>query len=69
MRRSFLILHRIGGQLPTKVHERGALRSEDVMWLLLDLMGARQGEMEGDDVGVLKDIDPVGPTRDLRFEW
>jgi len=69
VRRSFLILHRIGGQLPAEVHERGALRSEDVMWLLLGLMGARQGEMEGDDVGVLKDIEPVGPTRDLRFEW
>lgn len=50
VRRSFLLLHRIGGDLPGWTSEPRALRAHEVM-------------------GVLRDLPPAGPTRNVRFEW
>ena len=69
VRRSFLIVHRVGAPLPEAVARRDRLRSHEVMDLLLGAVGARQGSMDADGVGVLRDIEPVGPTRNLAFEW
>ncbi|WP_040283860.1 alkaline phosphatase family protein [Tessaracoccus massiliensis] len=69
VRRSFLITHRIGGKLPEPLNRPDVLRSEQVMWLLLDAIGAQQGRWDAEGVGRLRDITPDGPTRDLAFEW
>lgn len=69
VRRSFLIVHRVGSPLPDAVARRDRLRSHEVMDLLLDAIGASQGRMDTEGVGVLRDIEPVGPTRNLAFEW
>ncbi len=69
VRRSFLITHRVGGALPEALTAPKTLRSEDVMWRLLDAIGASQGSWEADGVGVLRGIDPIGPSRDLDYEW
>ena len=69
MRRSFLITHRIGAPLPDVLTSRDVLHSEQVMWDLLEAMGVRQGSYDAEGVGVLRDIEQVGPTRNLAFEW
>lgn len=69
VRRSFLITHRVGGRLPEPLAAASVLRSEQVMWLLLDALGIRQGSWDAEDVGVRRDVEPVGPTRDPSFEW
>lgn len=69
VRRSFLVLHRVGGPLPEAAHEPSALRSEQVTPLLLHCLGVCEGTWEAPDLGVCRDITPTGPTRDLRFEW
>lgn len=69
VRRSFLITHRIGGPLPANINEAQLLHSHEVMGLLLDAIGARQGSLDSTDVGVLRDIEPLGPTRNPAFEW
>lgn len=69
VRRSFLIVHRVGGRLPEPVAATSLLRSHQVAGLLLDAIGARQGQLDDPSVGVLRDIEPSGPTRDLAFEW
>lgn len=69
VRRSFVITHRVGGQLPEAILSRDVLRSEDVMWMLLEAIGARQGHYAPDGVGELRDIKSLGPTRNLAFEW
>ena len=69
VRRSFLITHRVGQPLPAVLREAGVLRSEQVMGLLLDALGVTQGSWDADGVGVLRDIEQMGPTRNLSFEW
>lgn len=75
VRRSFLLLHRVGADGAAQwaqeaVAGRGALRAEEVTPLLLELLGVRDGRWEPEhEVGVLRDVPPVGPTRDLRYEW
>ena len=69
VRRSFLITHRIGAPLPDVLTSRDVLHSEQVMWDLLEAMGVRQGSYDAEGVGVLRDIEQVGPTRNLAFEW
>ena len=69
VRRSFLIVHRIGGELPEAVRQKTVLHSHEVMWVLLEAIGAQQGAMPGAEIGVLRDIAPVGPTRNPNFEW
>lgn len=69
VRRSFVISHRIGGRLPSTITNRTVLHSEDVMWILLEAIGASQGSYSPEGVGVMRDIEPVGPTRNLAFEW
>jgi len=69
VRRSFLITHRVGGRLPETLREATTLRSQDVMGLLLDALGVRSGSWEAPGVGELRDIEPLGPTRNLSFEW
>lgn len=69
VRRSFVIAHRVGGPLPEPIRKAGSLRSHEVMNLLLDSIGVRQGWIEGDGIGELRDFDTTGPTRDLHFEW
>ncbi len=69
VRRSFLIVHRVGGRLPEPVAATSLLRSHQVAGLLLDAIGARQGQLDDPSVGVLRDIEPSGPARDLAFEW
>ncbi|SHJ82596.1 Type I phosphodiesterase / nucleotide pyrophosphatase [Tessaracoccus bendigoensis DSM 12906] len=69
VRRSFLAVHRVGGRLPDAVRDASSLRSHQVMGLLLEAIGARQGSLDAPGLGVLTDIEPVGPTRDLAFEW
>lgn len=76
VRRSFLILHRLGG--PVELPERWqdaegrlrSLRSHEVTPLLLHLIGVRDGGWDPDhEVGVAVDIPSVGPTRNLAYEW
>lgn len=69
VRRSFLILHHVGGRLPQAAHRPQVLHSHDVMNLLLDCIGVQQGSWDAPGVGVLTDVDSSGPTRDLRYEW
>lgn len=69
VRRSFVITHRVGGQLPEPLRDCGPLLSHEVAPLLLAAIGAKQGELLGDEVGVLRDIPSIGPTRNLAFEW
>lgn len=70
VRRSFLLLHRIGGDLPGWTSEPRALRAHEVMGVLLRLLGVEQGSWRADhEVGVLRDLPPAGPTRNVRFEW
>lgn len=69
VRRSFLIAHRIGARLPAPLQGASVLRSHEVMDLLLDSLGVRQGSFDAPGLGVVRDIEPVGPTRDLTFEW
>lgn len=69
VRRSFLIVHRVGGRLPAVVNDVASLRSHQVMDLLLATIGARQGQLEAPGLGVRTDIEPIGPTRNLAFEW
>lgn len=70
VRRSFLALHRMGGRLPAWAREHATLRAEQVCGLLMRLVGASDGTWEAShDVGVLRDVAPAGPTRDLDFEW
>ncbi len=69
VRRSFVILHRVGGSLPAAVNGVQTLRSHEVMHLLLAAIGARQGWLEAPGLGVVADIEPLGPTRNPAFEW
>lgn len=69
VRRSFLIAHRIGGKLPDPLRGATILRSHEVMDLLLDALGVQQGRFAPDGIGEVRDIAPVGPTRDPFFEW
>ncbi|WIK64718.1 alkaline phosphatase family protein [Gleimia hominis] len=69
VRRSFLITHMIGGQLPQVIRDKEVLHSHEVMWLLLDAMGVKSGSYDAPGVGELQDIETVGPTRNLDFEW
>ncbi|WP_172192360.1 alkaline phosphatase family protein [Actinomyces faecalis] len=69
VRRSFLIVHRVGGPLPAAATRPSVLRPEQVMNLLLECVGAQQGSWQAPDLGVLRDITATGPTRDPRFEW
>lgn len=69
VRRSFLIVHRVGSPLPESLTDVASLRSHQVMDLLLGAIGARQGSMDAPEVGVRTDIESVGPTRNLSFEW
>lgn len=70
VRRSFVILHRIGGRLPEWLDEVGVLHAPDVTPLLLRLLGIVPARWEaGHEVGVVRDVVSVGPSRDLDFEW
>ncbi|MEO7588276.1 MAG: alkaline phosphatase family protein [Arachnia sp.] len=69
VRRSFLITHRIGGELPESLRRVTSLRSHEVMDVLLDAIGVTQGHFEANGIGEVRDISPVGPTRNLAFEW
>lgn len=71
VRRSFLLLHRIGGPLPAVLTDPpGPLRSEQVSPLLLAAIGVRPARLEaGHPVGQVRDVSSSGPTRDLRYEW
>lgn len=76
VRRSFLILHRLGGPVAIPAHwqdEAGrlrSLRSHEVTPLLLDLIGVSDARWQPDhEVGVATDIPSVGPTRDPNHEW
>lgn len=70
VRRSFLLLHEIGGERVRDAALPGQLRSHEVTPLLLRLLGVREGGWDsGHEVGVGQDVSPVGPTRDLRHEW
>lgn len=69
VRRAFLVLHRVGGVLPAPATQPSLLHSEQVMDLLLECVGARQGSWQAPDLGVLRDVTATGPTRDPRFEW
>ncbi|ATG50485.1 hypothetical protein CFK38_02315 [Brachybacterium vulturis] len=75
VRRSFLLLHRVGpdgSHAWTRQRAAGvpALHSEDVVPLLLELIGVTRGSWDaGHEVGVRRDIPSVGPTRDLTHEW
>lgn len=69
VRRSFLLLHRIGGDLAGDWSRR-TLRAEQVTPLLLELLGVHEGRWAPDHpVGEVRDLPPAGPTRDPRFEW
>jgi hypothetical protein len=39
------------------------------MGLLLEALGVSQGAWDVDGVGVQHNIEQVGPTRNLSFEW
>lgn len=69
VRRSFLITHRVGSALPEPLLSAASLRSEEVMWLLLDAIGVRHGSWAAEGVGVVRDIAAVGPSRNPAFEW
>ena len=70
VRRSFLLLHRLGGPLPGVLARAGVLRSHRVVPLLLEAIGVRPGAFRaGHPVGEVRDVDPRGPTRDPRYEW
>ena len=69
VRRSFLITHRVGGTLPDVLTSATRLRSHEVMGLLLEALGARMGSWDAPGLGQVRDISPVGPTRNLMFEW
>lgn len=75
VRRSFLLLHEVGtdgaaDRLRDAVAGEGPLRSHDVTPLLLRLLGITEADWQaGHEVGVLRDVPSVGPTRDLRYEW
>ncbi|MGV8846726.1 alkaline phosphatase family protein [Tessaracoccus sp.] len=69
VRRSFLIAHHIGGELPENLRRVSSLRSHEVMDVLLDAIGVTQGSFDSDGIGEVRDIAPVGPTRDPAFEW
>ncbi|GAB3461952.1 alkaline phosphatase family protein [Kineococcus endophyticus] len=70
VRRSFLLLHRIGGPLPQELLDLGTLRSHEVTPTLLAAAGVRPASYAADHpVGEVRDVPSVGPTRDLRFEW
>lgn len=69
VRRSFLLLHEVGGDL-TATDLPKTLRSEQVTPLLLRLLGVSRGSWTTDhEVGVRTDVDSSGPTRDLTHEW
>ncbi|MGP5079693.1 alkaline phosphatase family protein [Brachybacterium alimentarium] len=75
VRRSFLLLHHIGpadvaDDLRARASGVPSLRSEEVTPLLLDLLGAQSGSWDPHhDVGRLRDVATVGPTRNLEYEW
>lgn len=75
VRRSFLALSVIGGdsaaaRIRGAVAGQGPLRSHEVAPLLLRLIGVQDGCWHADhEVGVRREIESVGPTRDLRYEW
>ncbi|MDU3822081.1 MAG: alkaline phosphatase family protein [Cutibacterium granulosum] len=69
VRRSFLAAHHIGGALPESLRRTAPIRSHEVTGLLLSAIGAHSGHMDSADVGVLRDIEPIGPTRKAGFEW
>lgn len=69
VRRSFLIAHRVGASLPEPLTRVSSLRSHQVMDLLLETIGARQGSWDLPGVGERVDIESAGPTRNLAFEW
>ncbi|MES8480663.1 alkaline phosphatase family protein [Cutibacterium acnes] len=69
VRRSFLAAHHIGGTLPEPLLRTAALRSHEVTPLLLQAMGVHPGHMDASDVGVLRDVEPIGPSREMDFEW
>ena len=75
VRRSFLMLHRVGPEgsehwAREAVAGQGALRSHEVTPLLLQLLGISEGSWKaGHEVGAVRDVPSVGPTRDLRYEW
>ena len=70
VRRSFLLVHRLGGAVPAVVAEATTLRSHEVAPLLLAAVGVVPGEFRaGHPVGQVRDVASTGPTRDLRYEW
>lgn len=69
MRRSFLAAHHIGGALPDSLLRTDPIRSHELTPLLLRAIGVHPGHMDASDVGVLRDVKPVGPSREMDFEW
>lgn len=69
VRRSFVIAHCLGQPLPQVIAETRILRSHEVMWLLLEALGVKQGSYGTSVTGQVRDIKPLGPTRNLAFEW
>ncbi|MFB9375519.1 alkaline phosphatase family protein [Kineococcus gynurae] len=74
VRRSFLLVHRISPDpdagLPAPLTTPPTLRSHEVTPALLAALGVRAGSWTPDhEVGAVRDVEPLGPTRDLRFEW
>lgn len=70
VRRSFLLVHRLGGAVPAVVADATTLRSHEVAPLLLAAVGVVPGEFRaGHPVGQVRDVASTGPTRDLRYEW
>lgn len=69
VRRSFLIVHHVGGPVPEPACQTRVLHSEQVTPLLLKCVGVSEGSWTAHDIGVLTDIRPIGPSRDLQFEW
>ena len=69
VRRSFLAAHHIGGALPDPLLRTDPIRSHELTPLLLRAVGVHPGHMDASDVGVLRDVMPVGPSREMDFEW
>lgn len=75
VRRSFLALSVLGSdasaaRVREAVADQGALRSHEVTPLLLRLIGVHDARWDADhEVGIRREIESAGPTRDLRYEW
>ena len=69
VRRSFLVTHHIGGTLPEPLLRTDPIRSHELTPLLLEAIGVHPGHMDASDVGVRRDVEPIGPSREMDFEW